>query len=321
VLLVAFEVMKREMSKQRDMAVNFMWLCSIYKVFILCLLQICYYFIMACVCFYNKVNSWLFVSCCSFAVGQKLVIKGSDTLGAKMVPQLSEVYKTTKSNSLQFEIVAEGSSTCFKALLADSADIGMSSRSVKESEIVEFKKKGLKLNQYVVGIDMIAVVVNKENPIKNLTQKQLEEIFTGETTSWKKLGWKGDIRVITRNTSSGTYKTFQKLAMNKKNYGKNTQKMAGNYIIPQVVVKDEKGISYVGLAYTKKEGVKPIAIDGVSPEAKNAQKYPLSRNLYFYTAGEESPMVKDFIKWVRESKEASKVIHNVGFVSVSSTKN
>ena len=64
----------------------------------------------------------------------KIVIKGSDTLGAKMVPQLVEAYKAA-GNDVNFEIAAEGSSTAFSSLLGGSADIGMSSRDIKDSEV------------------------------------------------------------------------------------------------------------------------------------------------------------------------------------------
>ena len=85
----------------------------------------------------------------------KLVIKGSDTLGAKMVPQLSEAYKAA-GNNVDFEIAAEGSSTCFTALLAGTADFGMSSRGIKSKEKDQFAAKGQEAVAHVAGVDMIA---------------------------------------------------------------------------------------------------------------------------------------------------------------------
>ncbi len=245
----------------------------------------------------------------------KLVVKGSDTLGAKMVPQLAEKYKA-KGNNVSFEIAAEGSSTCFTNLLAGTADFGMSSRSVKGKEKNKFAAAGKDLVEHVAGIDMIAVIVNEANGVKELTKDQVKGIFTGIITDWSEVGGKaGEIKAYTRNTSSGTYKTFQKLAMNKVDYGKNTMKMAGNEQIAQEVAKDVNGIGYVGLAYTGKDGIAPAAVNGVLPEPKNASNYALSRNLYYYTVGQPTGETKKFIDWATTSKNAGKVIEKVGFIA------
>jgi len=142
----------------------------------------------------------------------KIVIKGSDTLGAKLVPQLKEAY-VQAGNQVDIEIQAQGSSHAFSNLLAGSADIGMSSRKVKDTENDKFNAAGKKLVEHVAAWDMIAVIVNDKNPVRKLTIKQIEGIFTGEITDWSQVGGKsGKISVYTRNTSSGTYKSFQKLA-------------------------------------------------------------------------------------------------------------
>lgn len=156
----------------------------------------------------------------------KIIIKGSDTLGAKMIPQLAEVYKA-EGHHVSFEIAAEGSSSAFNTLIDQRCDIGMASRDIKPSELKRYQEKGLTITPHICAYDMIAVIVNAKNPIKSLTRKQVEQIFTGEITTWDRLGHRGPIRLYIRNTSSGTYKTFQKLAMNKRAYGKNAQKTGG----------------------------------------------------------------------------------------------
>ena len=253
---------------------------------------------------------------CTAAQAQtKLVIKGSDTLGAKMVPQLAEAYKAA-GNNVSFEIAAEGSSTCFTSLLAGTADIGMSSRGIKASEKNKFASSGKEAVEHVAGVDMIAVIVNEANGVKALTKEQVAGIFTGTITDWSEVGGKaGTISVYTRNTSSGTYKTFQKLAMDKKDYGKNTQKMAGNEQIAQEVAKNANGIGYVGLAYVKKDGIAPAAVNGVLPSPENSKEYALSRNLYYYTVGQPTGEAAKFIKWATTSDEAGKIIESVGFIA------
>lgn len=249
------------------------------------------------------------------AFGQaKLSIKGSDTLGGKMVPQLSEIYNAL-GNNVKFEIAAEGSSQAFTNLIDGTADIGMSSRSAKTSEVDQFTQKGQKLIEHVAGVDMIAVVVNSSNTVKALTKEQTEGIFTGTITDWSEVGGTpGTIAVYTRNETSGTYKTFQKLAMGKKDYAATSQKQAGNPQIVDQVAKNSKGIGYVGLAYATKEGVASVTVDGVKPDPEFKDTYPLSRNLYYYTVGEPTGETKKFLDWATTSEEAAAVITKVGFI-------
>lgn len=250
------------------------------------------------------------------AFAEKLVIMGSDTLGAKMVPQLKEQY-VAAGNKTDFEIAAEGSSQAFTNLLAGTANIGMSSRDAKEEEKNKFTAKGQTLVEHVAGWDMIAVVVNDKNGVRKLTLKQVEGIFTGDIKDWSELGGKpGAISVYTRNTASGTYKTFQKLGMSKRDYGSETKKMAGNEQIATEVAANVNGIGYVGLAYAGKEGLRSAKIDGVSAKPKKKAEYPLSRKLYYYTVDEPTGEAKKFLDWAITSDEAKAIITKVGFIPV-----
>ncbi|MGJ8695411.1 MAG: phosphate ABC transporter substrate-binding protein [Verrucomicrobiaceae bacterium] len=247
---------------------------------------------------------------------EKIVMKGSDTLGAKMVPQLKEAFLAA-GNKADFEIAAEGSSQAFTNLLAGTCNIGMSSRDVKDSEKDSFTAKGQSLVEHVAAWDMIAVVVNKGNGVRNLSLKQVEGIFTGDITDWSEVGGKpGKISAYTRNTASGTYKTFQELAMSKRDYGSDTQKMAGNEQIATEVAGNVNGIGYVGLAYSEKDGLRAVKVEGEAPKPRNKADYPLSRKLYYYTVGEPTASAKAFIDWAIGSKEAATVIEKVGFIPV-----
>src|ERR1700710_2248380 len=113
------------------------------------------------------------------AHADRLVIKGSDTLGAKLVPQLAEQFKSQHPDAT-FDIAAEGSTTGFAALIDSTAQIGMARPPPKTEEIAAAKAKGVTLKETTVAFDGIAVIVNSASPIKNLTKKQVEQIFTGE---------------------------------------------------------------------------------------------------------------------------------------------
>src|SRR6266699_6396653 len=255
------------------------------------------------------------ISLMGSAYADRLVIKGSDTLGAKLVPQLAEQFKAQHPGTT-FDIAAEGSTTGIAAIIDGTAQIGMSSRRAKSSEIGAASAKGVNMKPTIVAYDGIAVIVNAGNRVKSLTKKQVEQIFTGEVTDWSAVGGSGGkISIYTRNTSSGTYSDFRELAMKKHDYAQDSQKLAGNEQIAQEVGKNPNGVGYVGLAYTKASGIKVVPIDGASPSKESvlAKSYPYARPTFFYTNGEPTGVVKEFIDFT-VGPEGQKIVEQVGFV-------
>jgi len=267
----------------------------------------------------KKLLAIVLVSISALTIGRAdtIVIKGSDTLGAKLVPQLAEQFKAQHPGTA-FDIAAEGSATGFAALIDKTAAIGMASRPAKPEEIANGKAKGVDLKETIVAYDGIAVIVNNANSIKGLTKKQVEQIFTGEVTDWSAFGGSGGkISVYTRNTSSGTYAEFKELAMKKRDYAPDSQKLAGNEQIAQEVGKNANGVGYVGLAYTKAGGIKVVPIDGASPSKESvlAKSYPYARPTFFYTNGEPTGVVKEFIDFT-VGPEGQRIVEQVGFVPI-----
>jgi phosphate transport system substrate-binding protein len=251
------------------------------------------------------------------AHADRLVIKGSDTLGAKLVPQLAEAFKAKHSDTT-FDIAAEGSTTGIAAIIDGTAQIGMASRRAKPSEVGAASGKGVNMKPTIVAYDGIAVIVNSGNPIKGLTRKQVEQIFTGDVTDWSAVGGSpGQISVYTRNTSSGTYSEFKELAMKKRDYAPSAQKMAGNEQIASEVGKNANGVGYVGLAYTKAGGIKVMPIDGAAPSVKSVQakSYPYARPTFYYTNGEPSGVAKEFVDFTI-GPVGQKIVLQVGFVPI-----
>ncbi|PYK29026.1 MAG: phosphate-binding protein [Verrucomicrobia bacterium] len=246
-----------------------------------------------------------------------LVIKGSDTLGAKLVPQLAEEFKAQHSGTT-FNIAAEGSTTGIAAIIDGTAQIGMASRPTKPEEVAAAKAKGVTFKETTVAWDGIAVIVNSANPVKALTKKQVEQIFTGDWADWSAVGGSGGkISVYTRNTSSGTYSEFKELAMKKRDYAPDSQKMAGNEQIASEVSKNPNGVGYVGLAYTKANGIKVIAIDGATPSKESVlgKKYPYARPTFYYTNGEPAGLAREFVDFTI-SDAGQKIVEQVGFVPI-----
>src|SRR5450631_1977440 len=253
----------------------------------------------------------------SSANADRLVIKGSGTLGAKLEPQLAEQFKAQHAGTT-FDIAAEGSTTGIAAIIDGTAQIGMAGRRAKPAEISAASAKGVHMKPTIVAYDGIAVIVNSANPIKSLTKKQVEQIFTGEVTDWSAVGGSGGkISVYTRNTSSGTYSDFKELAMKKRDYAGGSQKMAGNEQIAAEVGKNANGVGYVGLAYTKAGGIKVVSIDGVLPSVQtvHGKTYPYARPTFYYTNGDPSGLAKQFLDFTI-SAAGQKIAAQVGFVPI-----
>jgi phosphate transport system substrate-binding protein len=257
------------------------------------------------------------VAAVASAQAQKLVIKGSDTLGAKLVPMLAEEYKA-RNAGVTFEIAAEGSTTGISAIIDGTAQIGMSSRRAKATEMSAGQAKGVTLKPTIVAYDGIGVIVNGGNSVGTLTKRQVEQIFTGEITDWSQVGGApGKISVYTRNTSSGTYSDFKELAMKKRDYAASSQKMAGNEQIAAEVAKNPNGIGYVGLAYLSDPGIKTVAIEGAIPTEASviAKSYPYARPTFYYTNGDAQGEAAKFLDFTL-SDEGQRIVRKIGFVPV-----
>ena len=247
---------------------------------------------------------------------QKLIIKGSDTLGAKLVPTLAEEYKSTHKD-VAFEIAAEGSTTGISAIIDNTANIGMSSRRVKPTEMSAATAKGITLKPIIVAHDAIAIAVNAKNPISKLTKRQIQQIFTGDVVDWSAVGGsQGKISVYTRNTSSGTYTDFKDMAMSKRDYAKSSQKMAGNEQIIGEIQKNVNAIGYIGIAYINAPDIKIIPIDGQLPSKETVQKnlYPYSRPTFYYVNASPSEEAQKFIDFTLSTK-GKEIIEKVGFIA------
>jgi phosphate transport system substrate-binding protein len=250
---------------------------------------------------------------------ETIVIKGSDTLGAKMVPQIAEAFKAKMAQQgveVAFEIAAEGSSTGVASVIDGTAAIGMSSRDPKAKEVAKAKSKGVDMQTITVAKDGIALIVNEASPLEAIALEEIELIFSGDVTDWSGItAQTGSISAYTRNTSSGTYAVFQKMAMNSRDYGSDTQKMAGNEQIAAEVASNANGIGYVGLAYISTPGVKVLPVDGAQPDAKD---YPLARPLYYLTNNSKplSPLAQQFIDFSL-SPEGQEIVKRVHFLAVN----
>lgn len=261
---------------------------------------------------------------------------GSDSMANVMTLWAEEFKKQYPGVAVQIQ--AAGSSTAAPALVQGTANFGPMSRPMKDEEIAGFEKKfGYKPTAIPVAIDALAVFVNKDSPLKGLTMKQVDAIFSANRacggdksiTKWGDLGltgaWAGrDIQLYGRNSVSGTYGYFKEHALCKGDFKANVNEQPGSASVVQSVSGSVNAIGYSGIGYvTSSVHALPLAkVDGapfVQPTKENAlnQSYPLSRALYIYVnkaPGKELGLVeREFIKLVL-SKQGQEVVVKDGFI-------
>ncbi len=246
------------------------------------------------------------------AHADQIRIHGSDALGAKLVPQLCELYKTLNPGA-SFEIKAQGSSRGFAHLFDGVCDIAMSAREIDPEETKLFTERGITLSRFAAATDAFVPVVNASNPLESLTSKQVEAIFTGGATNWSDVGGKAaPISLYLRNSSSASYVEFQRLALNGRPYAK-PYRLLGADTVLQKVISDKNGITFIGFSGTRASGIKVLKINGYLPTVADRDVYPYFRNCYYFTRKPASPAVDAFLEWATHSDEALKVRATVGF--------
>jgi phosphate transport system substrate-binding protein len=178
-----------------------------------------------------------------------------------------------------------------------------------------------------VALDGLAVYVHGSNPVSELSLKQLKEIFTGRITNWRVVGGKDEVIVLySRENNSGTYVYFKEHVLANEDYAPTAQTLAGTAAVVNAVAKDPNAIGYGGIAYATEIKSLKVKKDDASPgiaptlETVVAQTYPISRYLYFYTAGKlANPVAQDFIRWV-VSPAGQEVVKEVEYFPLPDAK-
>ncbi len=249
---------------------------------------------------------------------QSVTIKGSDTM-VILNQRWAENYMASRKDAV-IQVTGGGSGTGISALLSGSTDICASSRPMSEKEKAALQAKtGVPPVEIPVAKDGVAIFLNTQNPVKELTLAQIKDIYTGKITDWKDVGGTaGRIILYSRENNSGTYVFFKEHVLNKQDFSPMASNLPGTAGVANAVSKDPKGIGYGGAAYAK--GIKYCAVqaDDKSPAYLPDEKhilagtYAASRDLYFYLRGPAQGEVKSFIDWVL-SRAGQSVVVSVGY--------
>ncbi|MBI5091426.1 MAG: phosphate ABC transporter substrate-binding protein [Candidatus Hydrogenedentes bacterium] len=251
-----------------------------------------------------------------------VTVKGSDTLVQLSAHWAEEFMKKYPDASVA--VTGGGSGIGISALLNGTTDICNASRDIKPEEKKKAAENGITPIETNVALDGIAIVVNKDNPLTEISLEQLKQIFTGEATEWDQFGGpKGKIIVLTRETSSGTYVFFQELVLGKKDYATSVRMMPTTSAIIEAVATDKTAIGYVGLGYAAgaKDRVKVLKVrkDANTPaieateETVRSSQYPIARPLHCYTNGKPNGAAGKFIEFCL-SPEGQTIVREEGFV-------
>lgn len=242
-------------------------------------------------------------------VTQTVSTDGSTSM-EKVIGFLSEAYMEQNEN-VKVTYNPTGSGTGIQAVAEGRCDIGLSSRDLKDEE-----KENL--TETVVAIDGIAMIVNTENTVTDLTLEQISAMYRGEITNWSEVG--GDdapIVLIGREAASGTRDGFESIT-DTKDLCKYNQELTSTGDVVQTVSSNPNAIGYASLASVK-DTVKTVAVDGVTPSNDTVQDgtYKIQRNFVLVTPKDKalSEAAQEFFDFAT-SAEADSLITEAGAVPV-----
>lgn len=251
--------------------------------------------------------------------------KGSDTI-VNLALAWAERYQSEHPD-VRISVTGGGSGTGMAALINKTVDIANASRKIKQEEIDEAQTNEVNPVEHIIARDAIAVIVHPENPVRELTLQQISDIYSGKINNWQEVG--GDNRPIvrlSRETNSGTHVYFLETVLRLGNTEDKTLFSMDTLLLPSSegiileVRQNPNAIGYDGLGYVP-DDLKMIAIaeEAGAPyvlpsiPTVNDKSYPIARDLYMYTNGEATGVVKEYLDWIL-SEEAQEIVVELGFV-------
>ncbi len=254
--------------------------------------------------------------------------KGSDTI-VNLALAWAEEYQKINPD-VRLSVTGGGSGTGIASLINGTVDIANASRRMKIEEKENAIANGSDPVEFVIARDAIAIIVNLENPVNDLTLQQLSDIYSGKINNWQELG--GENRPVvrlSRETNSGTHVYFleQVIRLGEKNnktlFSPDTLLLPSSEGIGAEIRQNPNAIGYDGLGYVTDE-MKVIGISALdrveyilpSSATVNNGKYPIARDLYMYTNGTPTGAIADYLDWIF-SEQAQRIVTELGFVPIS----
>ena len=257
----------------------------------------------------------LFLTGCS-QNREKITIVGSSAL-QPLIEQAGNDYHLAHMSS-NIVVQGGGSGTGLSQVQAGAVEVGTSDVYAETQKGIDAKK----LEDFPVAVVGIVPIANKGVGVKNLSPKQLSDIFTGKITNWRQVGGKNQsIIVINRSRGSGTRATFEDLVLKGKD-AVNSQEQDSNGTVKKIVNSTPGTISYISFPYANDQNIQKISINHVQPENKNipTNKWPLWSYEHMYTKGKPNKATAAFIKYVLSKKVQKDLVPKIGYISVHEMK-
>ncbi|MBD3173138.1 phosphate ABC transporter substrate-binding protein PstS family protein [Candidatus Bathyarchaeota archaeon] len=252
------------------------------------------------------------------SISGDLFISGSSTVFP--IADLAAEDFQNDNSGVNIQVEGPGSGTGVRKASDGTADIGMASRNVKPSELLNAPT----LITFGVAKDSVSVVINPDNTLAgslDLTTEQVNQIFTGEINNWSELGGENaEINVYSRESGSGTRATFMDFTgIEEGEFAADASIQQGNSAMRAAVAGDPNGIAYISLGYVD-ETVSPAKIDGAEGTVENvlAGTYPFQRILWMFTLGKPSELEQAYFDYVM-SPEGQAIVEEEGFIPIYPT--
>jgi phosphate transport system substrate-binding protein len=255
------------------------------------------------------------------ALGQdsdKIVIDGSTTVGP--IAKAFAEYFMKLNKGVNVSVSESGSGNGAKSLINGACDVADMSRFMKDGEFKAAVEKGVMPVAHVIALDGIAVVVHPSNPVKGLTVEQVRDIYMGKVKNWNQVGGPNkEIVVISRDTNSGTYETFEGLVMNKEKMASGVEYVGSNGQARQRVQSTTGAIGYVGLGFVDRT-IKAITVNDVEVSKATivSGRYPIARPLFMFTSGypKMGSHLYNFIN-LYHTKKGQEIVEAIGFIPLT----
>jgi phosphate transport system substrate-binding protein len=260
----------------------------------------------------------VFMPVAGFAQAGKITVDGSTTVGP--IAKAFAEYYMSKNPGVNITVSESGSGNGAKSLVNGTCDVATMSRFMKDEEFKAAVAKGVYPIATVIAIDGLAVIVHPSCPVQGLTTDQIRDVYTGKITNWKEVGGPNvPIVLISRDTNSGTYESFETLVLNKQKISDKAEYVGSNGAIRSRVQSTPAAIGYVGLGFVDRT-VKAIKVNNVYPDNATVTSgaYPIARPLFMFTNGypKMGGGLYNFLNLYLTPK-GQQIIEEIGFVPVT----